>query len=224
MRERRERIILSVSGEATYKIIGYPALPVDVIVSEISKSGLKFVASNTIEPGTQLELTIKITSVSDPIHAVAKVLWQRKLSSRFLLDTCVKFVKVNDENSNKLVKYIYEYAASSVRSREFLRCSLITEVEFFNLCNENSKDKCLSADIGVKGMKLLVGDVLNVGSEIMLKFNLPDNNPQVLNLKGTVSWARKGVNNILGVSFEKLSESDYNRIVGYIEGRLSQNS
>ena len=224
MKERRARIGLSISGEAIYKIIGSPVLPIDVIVSEISKSGLKFVTSNEIEPETAIELTIKITSISEPIQAVAKVLWQRKLSSRFLLDTCVKFIKINDENSSRLVKYIYEYAASSVISREYVRCSLITEVNFFDLNAENIKGKCLSADIGVKGMKLLVADMLDIGRELMLNFNLSDDKPKSLDLKGKVVWARKGANNVLGVRFEKLSESNYNRIVTYVEAKLSQKS
>jgi len=49
MEERRSRISLSISGEASYRIIGSPALPIDVMVSEISKSGLKFVTSKEIE-------------------------------------------------------------------------------------------------------------------------------------------------------------------------------
>ncbi len=224
MKERRSRVSLSISGEATYKIIGSLAAPVDVIVSEISKSGLKFVASNEIEPNTLIVLNINITSISEPIQAVAKVLWQRKLSSRFLLDTCVKFIKINDENSNRLVKYIYEYAASSVISREYVRCSLITELKFSAVDAEDIKGKCLSADIGVKGMKLLVAQILDVGRELMLNFNLPDDNPESLNLKGKIVWARKGANNVLGVRFEKLSEIDYNRIVSYVEAKLSQKS
>ncbi|MCG2711019.1 MAG: PilZ domain-containing protein [Candidatus Omnitrophica bacterium] len=221
---RRSRISLSISGEATYKIIGFPLSHVDVIVREISKNGLKFVTSNAIEQGTLIELSIKLTSISEPIQAVAKVLWQRKLSSRFLLDTCVKFIEINDKNSNKLVRYIYEYAASSVISREYVRCSLITEVNFFDLNAENIKGKCLSADIGVKGMKLLVQDMLDVGRELMLNFNLLDGNPEPLNLNGKVAWARKGANNVLGVCFKKLSESDLNRIVRYVEAKLSQKS
>ena len=123
MKRERSRISLSISGEAFYKIVGFHVPPVDVIVREISKSGLKFVTSNTIEPESLMEITIKVTSISEPIHAVAKVLWQRKLTSKFLFDTCVKFIKINDENSNRLVKYIYDYASASVISREYARCS-----------------------------------------------------------------------------------------------------
>ncbi|MFH1093559.1 MAG: PilZ domain-containing protein [Candidatus Omnitrophota bacterium] len=221
MKERRSRIGLSVSGEATYKISGSAFPPVDVIVSEISKSGLKFITSNIINPETLIELTIKITSISEPIQAVAQVLWQRKLSSRFLLDTSAKFIKINEGNSKRLVKYIYEYAASSVISREYVRCSLITEVNFFDFNDKDIKGTCLSTDIGVKGMKLLVEDMIDVGRELMLTFNLPDDNLQFFKLKGKVVWVRKGANNVLGVRFEKLSEIDLNRIIRYVEAKLS---
>ena len=224
MERKRSRISLSISGEATYKIVGSPEAPVDVIVREISKSGLKFVTSIALEPGSSLEITINITSISEPIHALAKVLWQRKLTSRFLLDTCVKFIKINDENSNRLVKYIYEYAAASVISREYVRCSLITEIELVDINDENIKNKCLSVDIGVKGMKLLVGQLLEVGTELMLKFSLPNDSSEFFNLKSKVAWARKGSNTVLGVRFEKLSENDYNRIVRYVEAELSETS
>jgi len=105
-----------------------------------------------------------------------------------------------------------------------VRCSLITEVDFYYVNTDNSKGKCLSADIGVKGMKLFVADMPDVGRELMLNFNLPDDKQGALDLRGKVVWARKGVNNVLGVRFQKLSESDYNRIVSYVKSKLSQKS
>lgn len=211
---------ISISGEATYKISGLPLAPVDVIVREISKDGLKFVTSSTLEPDTQIELNIKITSIVDPIHATARVLWQRKLSSKFLLDTSVEFIKIDDESTNKLVKYIYEYAASSVISREFLRVSLITDVTFYDLSNENIKVKCLSADIGVKGMKLIVAEMTAVDTYLMLKFNLPDDLPE-LSLKGKVVWAKEGADNVLGIRFDKLEDEVLNRVIKYVEAQVS---
>ena len=224
MEEKMTRASLSISGEATYKLSGSPIAPVDVIVREISKTGLKFVTSNPLEPGTKIELIIKITSISEPINAAAQVLWQRKLSSKFLLDTSVEFIRIDDKNTNRLVQYIYEYAASSVISREYVRCSLITEVIFFDLKDENTKIKCLSADIGVKGMKLLVSEMIDVETHLMLNFNLPDDDPDRLTLKGKVVWAKKGSNNVLGVRFERLSEKELNRIIWFVESKLSQDS
>ncbi len=224
MDEKIIRTVISISGEATYKISGSALAPVDVIVREISKTGLKFVTSTNLEPETKIDLIIKIVSILDPIHAVAKVLWQRKMSSKFILDTNVEFIKIDDENSNRLVKYIYEYAASSVISREYARCSLLSEVSFFDLKEENIKIKCLSADIGVKGMKILVKKSINLDTFLMLNFTLPDDNPEFLSLMGKVVWAQKGSNNVLGVRFEKLSDEDLNRIIRYVELKLSQNS
>lgn len=215
-------ISLSISGEATYKISGSLVSLVDVIVREISKNGLKFVTSNMLEPETAIDLIIKITSISEPIHAVAKVLWQRKLNSKFLLDTSVEFIKIDDENSNRLVKYIYEYAASSVINREYVRASLITEVIFFELKSEDIKTKCFSADIGVKGMKLFINEMIDVQTYIMLSFYLPDDDAYRFSLKGKVVWGRKGYPNVLGVRFEQLSEVDLNRIIKYVQSKLSQ--
>ena len=73
-------------------------------------------------------------------------------------------------------------------------------------------------------MKLLVADMVEVRTELMLKFSLPDDNSEFFNLKSKVVWARKGSNTVLGVRFEKLSENDYNRIVRYVEAELSKTS
>lgn len=224
MEERRSRISLSISGEATYKTVDSSFPPVDVMVSEISKTGLRFITSELLEPRTLIDITINITSISDPIKAVAHVLWQRKLSSRFLLDTAAKFIKINNENSNRLIKYIYEYAASSVISREYVRCSLITEIDCINIGEHGEKRKCLSADIGVKGMKLFVDDMPEVGREMLLTFKLPDRHSEELALKGKVVWCRKGAVNVCGLRFEDLSDRDLKRIISYVESKLSKNS
>ena len=221
-KEDRSRIFLAISGEATYKIKGAQTPPIGVFVNEISKSGLRFVTANLIQPETLLEVTLKITTMSEPIHVIAKVLWQRQLSSRFLSDTCIKFVHIEEKASNKLVKYIHEYAAFSVIDREYVRCSLITDVEFFEIDDEAKKGKCMSADIGVKGMKLFVENIIEPGTRLMLQFSLPDNNPEKFIVKCKVAWSRKWADNVLGIGFDKLPEDYFHRIVRHVETTLSK--
>jgi len=213
------KISLKISGEAAYKIKGQAALPVDVIINEISKDWIKFVTSKVLKPDALLELTINITSISEPIFAEGKVLWQRRLSTRFLLDTCVKFKKITNENSRKLVHYIYEHAKTSIASREHLRYPFVTEVKYSLLNSKEKIEQCESIDIGLKGMRLLLDKDMDLNSRLLLNFKLTDYGDSNLTLRARIVWDRAEPLHMIGVEFEDINKEDTEKIVNFIKTR-----
>jgi len=219
MEEKRSRVCLSISGEANYRIKGHIGPPTSVLVREISRNGLRFVAAEPLQQGLVIELNIRITNIADTIYAVGKVLWQRQLTSRFLLDTCIKFTILNEESQGRLISYIYQFAECSIISREHVRCPLITDVKYQILSKNKVEKKAVSGDIAVVGMKLFVEELLDIDAKMNLIFSLPGENLDI-HIKGAVVWKREESNKTLGVKFTEILDEDKQKILTYINNKL----
>lgn len=217
MREKRDRVSLPISGEANYKIQGAINPPITVLVREISGTGLRFITTEPLANGTLLNLTIKITNAFDPMPAVGKVLWQRKISSKYLLDTCVKFVSIEADKEAKLVQYIRQFAKTFSIGRENIRCPLITDVRYNLVHNPEIENNCVSGDIGVLGIKLFVKGKLDINTNLKMAFELPDGQGLVMSL-GRIVWTSQQSNEVfcVGLKFIELKEQDKERIYNYI--------
>ncbi|MFH1460611.1 MAG: PilZ domain-containing protein [Candidatus Omnitrophota bacterium] len=221
MEEKRRQIRLSVSGEGVYRIQGLFSLPKTVIIKEISKDGLRFVAQEKLAEETVLELVIQITNISDPIIATGKVIWQRELSSRFLLDTSVKIISINADNENKLVRYIYQFAKNTSVNRKGVRCPLETKVQYHCLNDNTAEKECVSTDISIEGMKLIINETIPIETKLRLGFDLPGI-PTRIYLKGEVVWAKDDEISTIGIQFFELKLEDKKKIASYIAHKLKK--
>ena len=217
--EKRNNISLSISGEADYRIAGSIAPPVTVYFSEISTAGIHFVTAQELPKVCNLNLSIRLSALTNPILAEGSVLWQRQISSKFLFRTCVKFTKVQEDQEGQLLQYIREYSKWRIVDREHVRCGLNTDVSCVSIGSQFFEATCLSADIGLKGMKLLTDAPWEPGQKIQIVFSLPHVIGTV-ECTAQVAWKRPGVNCCVGISFEELSTDQKDKIQLYINETL----
>ncbi|MBI4846781.1 MAG: PilZ domain-containing protein [Candidatus Omnitrophica bacterium] len=212
MENKRTRVF--VSAEANYKIKGQVSPPVTVLVREVSRFGLRFVTADVLEKDTVLELFLKLTNISDPIYVVGKVLWQRVVLSKFLRDTCIKFSTLEASHEGWLINYISQLSESKGVSRKHMRCSLITDV-LFSCTKNNTQGKCVSGDIGVEGMRLLLLEKMEIDTELLLSFAFNDKS-STISILGKVVWYREGSSKMAGIKFINIAEENRKKITGYI--------
>jgi len=115
--ERRESITKPTQERRKYIRVGAP-LPIRVIIgkksvhelkiADISPIGLRFVTGESaININDEIELKIEIPGALGPVHAKAKVVWKKKLSTEngAPYDIGCEFTRVEEDNKNTFLKY-----------------------------------------------------------------------------------------------------------------------
>jgi len=222
MTDANKQTRLPISGEAIYRVQGGLTPPHAVLVNEISAVGLKFVATETLSANDVLELSIKVSDLSDSLMATGKVVWQKHISSKFLLETYVEFTQMNPEHKNRLLSYISNFAENIKVKRNHARCAMMTDVQYRLMEGPARMHSSLSADICVKGMKLLAEERLDVNTKLKLTFDLPGERG-LFNLTGRVAWKQEEEGRVLalGIEFIEMGNKDKERILRFINYKLS---
>ena len=104
--ERRK--YLRIEAPLQIRVITGDRVIRDVITKDISPLGLRFeTAGKNIEINSEIELRLEISGLSSPVHANAKVIWQRALSTEDNAphDIGCEFTKVEEDNKNTFLKY-----------------------------------------------------------------------------------------------------------------------
>ncbi|MFH1460612.1 MAG: PilZ domain-containing protein [Candidatus Omnitrophota bacterium] len=206
-----------ISGEANYRVKGSLMPPITVVVHELRETGLIFVTIDNLAQGIELELEIRVSENSDPISAVGKVIHQGNSTSKFLLDTEIEFSYISDKDKSRLTNYINTTAENIKANRLHVRCPMVTEVKFSLINNPERELSGISADIGIKGLKLFVREEIDLNTEINIIFDLPRGRGTI-EAQGKIVWkGQKSKNgNTLGLEFIDISNINEKRILRYI--------
>lgn len=213
---------LAISGEVNYKIRNSIAMPVTVMIYEISGVGVKFVTSETLEPETLLEMELRVTETSDPISAIGKVVDQKIGQSKFLLNTEVEFTEIDAKYESRLLHFINNFADDIKVKRTMPRCSMMTNVYYSHLSDAANQGTCISADICMIGMKLYISEDMPVGTKIRLTFTMPDKYAPPVAVIGEVVWKKKEPQKMIGLKFVGFEEYAEERIYNYIKRTLEK--
>ena len=90
------------------RIISEKGVVHETQTKDISPLGLRFATeAEGINANDSVELKIDIPNVLSPIHAVAKVVWKKKLSMEngSPIDIGCEFAKIEEDNKNTFLKY-----------------------------------------------------------------------------------------------------------------------
>ena len=104
--ERRK--YLRVEAPLSIRVINKDNSVYQTTAKDISPLGLRFEAGKyNIEMNDELELKIEIPKILSPVHAKAKVVWKRKISTENSspYDIGCEFVKIEEDNKNTFLKY-----------------------------------------------------------------------------------------------------------------------
>ncbi|MFH1093560.1 MAG: PilZ domain-containing protein [Candidatus Omnitrophota bacterium] len=220
-----ERKSLKVSGETTYKVEGSISPPVSVMLHEVGVKGIRFVTTEKLQNNLALELMIKVSNGSDPIPAKGKVIWQGHGSSKFLLDTDIEFTHIDANDESRIANFINNSIKNIKVSRLNVRCPMTVETIYSMFVAPDVKKKCESGDVGIEGMKLLLEENVEVGSDMKISFDLP-RGWGIVTVSATVAWKGKQMDGItpIGVKFIDIQNQAKKRILHYIDYTLSQYS
>ena len=82
-----------------------------VLTKDISGVGVCFVSNELLEPGTSLEMEVKLPDYDNPITFTAAVVWSRvteppaKSYQQPVVETGLKFVAINPKQRSLIVQY-----------------------------------------------------------------------------------------------------------------------
>ncbi|MBN1871865.1 MAG: PilZ domain-containing protein [Candidatus Omnitrophica bacterium] len=107
MEERRKYIRLEVPVHLQYIIDG-ETMRKDVTTKDLSCDGLRFICSNDISSGLNLEMNLMIPDASNPVHVNGKVVWSKRLTLEdgSPYEVGVEFSKIEEDNKNTFLKYL----------------------------------------------------------------------------------------------------------------------
>ncbi len=109
-KERRKYMRLEASVKVKYTIIGKPGT-IKVFSKDISAGGLCLLLDEQLAVDTPLQLEIKIPDLKDPIHAIARVVWQKGFESagaepKAHFTTGIEFTGINDFDQFNINRYV----------------------------------------------------------------------------------------------------------------------
>jgi len=112
IKERRKYIRLKASVEVKYTVIGKPGT-IGVFSKNISAGGLCAITEEGLKEDTPLELMIKVPDLKDPIRALARVVWQKRVESaneqaNVQFDTGMEFTGISDFDRFNINRYVTE--------------------------------------------------------------------------------------------------------------------
>lgn len=110
--ERRRYIRLNTSVEVKYTVIGKPGT-IRVFSKNISAGGICIIIEEKLEKDTPLQLEIVIPDLKEPIRALGRVVWQRRVEpadeqSRTYLDTGIEFTGISNFDLFNINRYVLE--------------------------------------------------------------------------------------------------------------------
>lgn len=104
--ERRK--YLRVEAPLTIRIISKNNMVEETQTKDISPFGLRFgTKEKNINADDEVELKIEIPKALSPVHAKAKIMWKRKISTEngAPFDIGCEFTKIEEDNKNTFLKY-----------------------------------------------------------------------------------------------------------------------
>jgi len=219
-RERRGFARLYVGVEAIYKQKGNGVKENKVLVQDISLSGVRFIAGEALQKGTELAFTLNIPDIKVPIEASGRVIWQKKFSESFF-DTGIEFINLQEKGREALRGYIERALGRVEEHRELVRSNLSTMVNYRLLSNPYVENRCISVDISPTGLKVFMKAAIKAGERMLLSFNLPDEN-ELINAEGEIIWSKAREEKFLeaGIEFTSIEEKDITRINNYVKKTL----
>lgn len=105
--EKRRYLRLNVPLEIEY-VLGNNDRVYKAVTKDISAFGIRFATTDKLQEGDNLEVTLRIPNISNPVHASGKIAWSRKVLSEgnAPFDIGIEFVKIEEDNKNTFLKYL----------------------------------------------------------------------------------------------------------------------
>lgn len=112
-KERRKYVRLNTQAQIRYTVIGKPGT-IKVTSKNVSAGGICAIVSEQLAEDTPLQLEIDIPDLNEPIHALGRVVWQKKVEaaknkSKTCFDTGIEFTGISDFDRFNINRYVLEH-------------------------------------------------------------------------------------------------------------------
>ena len=105
--ERRQFVRLDIRQKVSYKIIGTKKLG-QSLTKNISGGGIRFLAEHPLEPGTELEVALRVPDREEPVRFIGQVVWSHPPQpSR--PEVGVKFIRIDPQDQALILHYTTLY-------------------------------------------------------------------------------------------------------------------
>lgn len=105
MTENRNFIRLNVPLEVQYRVLESLKGLKATFTENVSESGMRLDFKEWLEPGTRLELTIRIPGESSPLWTIGRLVWMRRGPLGKYFDGGVEITHIKIEDRERLIKY-----------------------------------------------------------------------------------------------------------------------
>ena len=218
MKEQRGYVRLDVRAEALYKIKGTPADPDTSDLEDVGCKGIRIICNKKLKETDILELTLRIPGVNGDINVDGKSVWQREVAID-LYDTGIQFISLEAENKEKLYNFIEDTTGRTAERREYVRGLCESIIEYSRLDQSNDKKNGISVDVCVFGLKAMLREQLDKGTQLNVRFTLPGQSMAIVAKCTVVAWVKQGQENLFetGIEFLEISKEDKNMIAEYVK-------
>lgn len=103
--EKRAFLRFNVNLEVRYRILESLKPYKNTVTEDMCERGIRISVPEYIEPGTMLELTIKVPYESKPISAVGRIIWIKKALLEDSFFAGIHLVYIKEADKQKFYKY-----------------------------------------------------------------------------------------------------------------------
>lgn len=104
--ERREYVRCDLNTEIKYSLIGDPDMKNDCSSVDVCVLGLKILAREKLEKGTQLRIVFNLPQEKDEIVAKCTVVAWVKKGEKDLFETGIEFLEISEEDKGRISRFI----------------------------------------------------------------------------------------------------------------------
>ena len=115
--EKRRYLRLNVQLEIEY-VLSDSSQVYKAVTKDISALGVRFATNEELKEDTDLELTLKLPNVQNPVHATGRIIWVKRPVPEdnippnpnywplFHYEVGIEFSKIEEDNKNTFLKYL----------------------------------------------------------------------------------------------------------------------
>jgi c-di-GMP-binding flagellar brake protein YcgR len=104
--ERREYVRCDFNGEITYSLLNQPEFKKECMSVDVCILGLKVMAKEQLEKGTQLRVEFNLPGQDEKIVAKCTVVAWVKQNENNLVETGIEFLEISEEHKTQIEQYI----------------------------------------------------------------------------------------------------------------------
>lgn len=105
--ERRRYLRLTTPINVRFLVQGKDKI-LQTMSKDISALGIRVEIKEKLEPQTTLDMVLELPRAANPVHAIGKVIWIKRLTleDNSSYDAGIEFTKIEEDNKNTFLRFL----------------------------------------------------------------------------------------------------------------------